>query len=1365
MPVFGHPVFAISVSNKSVSVGSGFNVDIILESGEDFSTQDGFNVTGTSNKRTFVTTNYVSSKGLSTTNGTVGFPANKSVTVNGKTFEINSYTAKNALRLAYGNSGELTLSTPDSYKKLYFLTVAGGVNSDTNGDMKTTVYYSDGTSAASSFTVYDSHRSDSMAATEAINIGRMSNNTTNPVEKGYASCCAMEVDPSKVIKKIVFSNTSSNTSLIVDIMAISGDMLDIGVPNVSISSSAADSFTLSWNAISGANGYRLDVATDPNFNSVISNYNNKALTANSCVVSGLSSCSTYYCRVRATANDGSVLCQGKSSATVTATTTKASRSGNIVLNPSYVYGNTPNAPSLDKAQDSEAVVTYFYYPKDKPNEAKAWVASNPPIINVGSYYAYAKIAESTHYLEYVSAPFGFEVTKAESNYTVVPQDTSPKYNGQEQVLITAGGTNDGRVLYSLNGTDYAEALPVAKNSNTYTVFYKIEGDSNHNDSASSSLIAHVLKGDRSADLSMQNYTYAQTDILPQPTISYSSDLDKSEVQSVTYRYYKEIADARQWGNDVQSTDLNAGEYTMEAVIGETDNFNSKTLTTTFNVNKADSIITKDPEKNINLVYTGENQELIVPQTAEAIGGAVKYSLDNTLFKTDIPTGKDADTYTVYYKVEESENYKQSEVKHFDIVIGQTDWTDYTVPQANSLTYNGEDQELVAGGSVTGGKMLYRVGESGDYAEAIPKQKNAATYKVYYKIPADNNHREYECTTPVEVTVGKADCVVSSPLPKTLKYTGEELELVEAGTAEGGKIWYKLDDGEYSLDLPKATETGNYIVYFKVVGDANHNDIGEDELPVTIGKAARGEIKVTMNGYVYAQSEDVPSPKCTPDDLKEKPDVLFYYNTSESNVGGTLWKSSEIDSTTFDVGTYYMYAVVETTKSYQEYITDPVAFDVAEGVYEITKNPTAAYTYGEHISEQLPADGIASVAGSFSWVTEDADKMPAVSDSLKTEYGVEFAPDNKNYPTKRIKVTVTVSPKENEANTPAIVIGQDDKVTETLNDDYGTELEEGTDYEKIVVTKATDDGTEYTITYNYKNNYCGSFTKKITVPKADPKKEKGKNPDDYIVTRIDKDDEIISDFAPKLEALSYEEAKTVIAGEIKNNPTQPEDIEIAEKLESGEKDYYCIANLCIRMEEPPEEEIRDQDKILIEKKAQEIPGVGDNIQYMDISMYVSYTIIDSDTGTKVLSTEEKRITDTGDIYEVITINVPSELRVVPPDKIRTYHVVRAHEGDDFAEKLISTTATTIQFRSNKYSTYALLYSDSKKPESGGDEPDNNQNQSPVQIAPANVPIVIVPGYTSPKTGDSHELPILAGMLFIGLTVIIMSTRTRKNRERS
>ena len=78
----------------------------------------------------------------------------------------------------------------------------------------------------------------------------------------------------------------------------------------------------------------------------------------------------------------------------------------------------------------------------------------------------------------------FNIVKAIPTVTA-PVATNPNFNGDKQVLITAGLANSGTLLYSLDGENYSEDIPTAKNAGTYIVYYKVEETDNYNEAVGS----------------------------------------------------------------------------------------------------------------------------------------------------------------------------------------------------------------------------------------------------------------------------------------------------------------------------------------------------------------------------------------------------------------------------------------------------------------------------------------------------------------------------------------------------------------------------------------------------------------------------------------------------------------------------------------------------------------------------------------------------------------------------------------------------------------------------------------------------------------------------------------------------------------
>ena len=65
-------------------------------------------------------------------------------------------------------------------------------------------------------------------------------------------------------------------------------------------------------------------------------------------------------------------------------------------------------------------------------------------------------------------------------------------------------------------------------------------------------------------------------------------------------------------------------------------------------------------------------------------------------------------------------------------------------------------------------------------------------------------------------------------------------------------------------------------------------------------------------------------------------AVYYYGTENAASGGTKWENMQ--PTTLDAGTYYMYAVIGETDNYREFTTAAVQF-VVEKATPTYKKPT------------------------------------------------------------------------------------------------------------------------------------------------------------------------------------------------------------------------------------------------------------------------------------------------------------------------------------------------------------------------------------------------------------------------------------------
>ncbi len=164
-------------------------------------------------------------------------------------------------------------------------------------------------------------------------------------------------------------------------------------------------------------------------------------------------------------------------------------------------------------------------------------------------------------------------------------------------------------------------------------------------------------------------------------------------------------------------------------------------------------------------------------------------------------------------------------------------------------------------------------------------------------------------------------------------------------------------------------------------------------------------KVSMEFYIYGETPSTPSLTDRTGDAKAQ--VTYYYNTTNSNSGGTEWKNIQPD--TLSAGTrYYMYAELGETENYESFTTDCVKFWVMKAIPTCTKPTGLTAKYGQKLSQIALPNPEGNTPGTWRWQEPET-----VLDQLGTpSFYADFKPDNETYSeVLNVAIDVTVGPAD------------------------------------------------------------------------------------------------------------------------------------------------------------------------------------------------------------------------------------------------------------------------------------------------------------------------------------------------------------------
>ena len=371
------------------------------------------------------------------------------------------------------------------------------------------------------------------------------------------------------------------------------------------------------------------------------------------------------------------------------------------------------------------------------------------------------------------------------------------YTGQEQALITAGSvTSGGTMQYSLteNGT-YSQDIPTGTDAGAYTVWYRVIGDANHNDTAPASVAVSIGK----KPLTITGVTAASKPY---------DGTTNAGITSVTF----------------DGVNLNRGtDYTVTASFDDASAGNGKNITATVT---------------------------LMEQTAK------NYALEQSSFPT---TGSIIKAAAPDFTKETALTIVNDCEKTYTVTLPALP-TLKTPKEYGALTYEIGEIKLNDGYYTSGAKV-----ENGKLTLPIQKNDVATTGSVGTATVVIKSTNYEDITLTVNISAkNKRIPTVTAPTVNTLTYNGAEQALVAAGKTTGGTMLYRLDDSEWSEQLPTAKNAGEYTVWYKVQGNAEYANVAEQNVTVTVAKKSVTVTALDKSAYTGSTAPDLSSPKADKD---------------------------------------------------------------------------------------------------------------------------------------------------------------------------------------------------------------------------------------------------------------------------------------------------------------------------------------------------------------------------------------------------------------------------------------------------------------------------------------------------------------------
>ena len=511
--------------------------------------------------------------------------------------------------------------------------------------------------------------------------------------------------------------------------------------------------------------------------------------------------------------------------------------------------------------------------------------------DAGDYPASWTFTPAEGYEEYATATGTVTIKVKPAKLTVSVKASSAYYNGEAQIasIIASGQSVDSTPVaftYSdkVDG-NYTSGGPTFTDAGTYTAYYKAEA-ANHEPATgtftvtidplpisllSVSSISKTYDGSADVTLTADKLTFFSktakaTNIkLPDTAITFTNARFTKKQADGSYLPSPEVGGGKALSFTMMLTSNNyvfegkSKGTTEVSDVFATDDVNRFTITKAAapgsGLHPAVTVI-NDLAKTYEMVLSND----YLPKLSSPCEyGNVSYSLRGTYLTDGYKDTVQAEVveensqYKLKLTVPAVDYDKVSSVGTIDVRVTSDNYRDFyltigvktknkdvPVPDgpisASDITYGQAlNDSKIAGKMKAGGKAI---DGTFTWTDGTIKPDANDNYEAEWTFTPAAGYEKYATATgTVTIKVNKATPTFTAPTAQeNLTYTGQEQALITAGMTDHGTMRYSLtENGTYSQDIPTGTDAGAYTVWYRVIGDANHNDTAPASVAVRIGK--------------------------------------------------------------------------------------------------------------------------------------------------------------------------------------------------------------------------------------------------------------------------------------------------------------------------------------------------------------------------------------------------------------------------------------------------------------------------------------------------------------------------------------------------